>query len=201
MSGYNAKTVEPTGKSFEDSALGSGSGITYFCAAMTGVLEQLVSPGTTTAFVPLTEYLAPQHRALRSYGGTSECFAGTEALATYMNFPFSVLTTLMMIARIQSSSEPGLFTILFQSATFRPAARGTLPCFFEGPTEPVRSRGGKVMETPRPWAVGPGVPAGDEALGRLLRLSASNAVSAINEAVCFKDTYPIPWVQAPYAAP
>jgi hypothetical protein len=120
----------------------------------------------------LTGYLALQHRALRSYCKWDERFAKAETLITYMNFPFSVPTTLMMMARIQSSSEPGLFTLLFQRATFRPAARGTLLCFFEGPTEPVRSRGGKVMETPRPWAMGPGVPAGDEALGRLLRLSA-----------------------------
>lgn len=88
----------------------------------------------------------------------------------------------MMIARIQSASSVRFAALPFQNATFVPTDRGCpfrsfFLWFAEGPTEFVR--GGSVIETPRVFAPepGPGVPIGDEALGRLIRLSVAKACS------------------------
>ena len=90
--------------------------------------------------------------------------------------PSLLLVTRTMIARIQSASSEVRFAALpFQKATLVLMARGCpfrsfFLWFAEGPTEFVR--GGSVIETPRVFVPepGPGV-AGDEALGRLVRLS------------------------------
>lgn len=90
------------------------------------------------------------------------------------------------MARIQSASESEVrfAEAPFQKAIFLPGCNGwTLESFFlftcaDGPTEPVL--GGSVIETPRVLAPLPLVPvvlAGEEALGRLLRLSTYRTVS------------------------
>lgn len=99
-----------------------------------------------------------------------------------MILPSLLLITRTMIAKIQSASSVRLAALPFQNATFVLTDRGCpfrsfFLWFAEGPTEFVR--GGSVIETPRVFVPepGPGVPLGDEALGRLMRLSGARSCS------------------------
>jgi len=122
----------------------------------------------------LTSYLAELVSISRSL---------REALP-YWYLPSLAEVTRMTMARIQSASSPEalLADAPFQNAILRPGWRGWYDrslLFFvcaAGPTDVVR--GGRVIETPLPVVWVDPVPAvldGDDALGRLLRLSAHAA--------------------------